>query len=294
MSYTFHEFPHTRNYDSDLRELIQIVREMDEYLASLETTIEQLEEALKDIPNMQNAIKVSQQITADLPTIRSGIQTLKDADVLFAGQIAGLNGRLDVIDLKFDLVYEYIDKADYLLLLKMNQYKIELQNQIDALREALAQIDTNTVNPWHEELGKIPLQKNIQLMYMDLADRVPLAMEYSELGLTADEYASLELSAYEYAVRGDKHLHLHWVFSPVYGWKQEISNVLTSIVNAVFGTLSASDYSALDMTADEYASMDMTSEDYQRYNPTATSGYLRVSPSGTGLTKTQYEHIELV
>ena len=294
MSYTFHEFPHTRNYDSDLRELIQIVREMDEYLASLETTIEQLEEALKDIPDMQNAIKVLQQITADLPTIRSDIQNLKDADVLLAGQIAGINGRLDVIDLKFDLVYEYIDKADYLLLLKMNQYKIELQNQIDALREALTQIDTNAVNPWHEELGKVPLQKNVQLMYMDLADRVPLAMEYSELGLTADEYASLELSAYEYAVRGDKHLHLHWVFSPVYGWKQEISNVLTSITNAVFGTLSASDYSALDMTADEYASMDMTSENYQRYNPTATSGYLRVSPSGTGLTKMQYEHIELV
>lgn len=294
MPYTFHEFPHTRNYDSDLREMIGIVRDIEEYLGTIDDTITQLQEAIKDIDSMKNAIAALESATSDLPSIRNQIAELYVNDSIMVERIESLETWINTLENRFDLVYQYIDAQDHLISLRVEMYRITLQEQIDAIRARLSEIDTTSRNPWHYELGYVDLQKNVNLMYADLADEVPIARDYSELGLTAEEYASLELTAYEYAVRGRKHLHMYWVYSPVYGWKQEISNVLTSIVNAIFGTLSASDYSALDMTADEYASMDMTSEDYQRYNPTATSGYLRVSPSGNGLTKTQYEHIELV
>lgn len=287
MGFTWEEFPSADYYNSDLRQILHFVRKMYERLESYDDVIASLQEAVKDIDSMKDAILALQVATSDLDVIRQDISDLKI-------DYSSIDVRIENLNTQVALLKDYVDSENNIQDIRIEEYRIALQEEIDELRRIISEIDTDSVNPWHTELGKVHLAKNFRLTYGDLADECPTAQEYAGLGLSAADYAELELPAIEYCTRGKKHLHMYWVYSPVYGWRQEISNVLTSIVNAVFGTLSASDYSALDMTADEYSSMNMTSEDYQRYNPTATTGYLRVSPSGNGLTKTQFEHIELV
>lgn len=307
MPYTFHEFPHTRNYDSDLRELINIVREMDEYLASLEATIEQLEEGLKDIDGMKSAIAALQIITSEIPGMQKDIAGLVVDNTYLHTAVSSLEQRLNSVDTRFDLVYEYIDAQDANIRLRLERYRIEIRNELNLIWQKLSEINTVATNPWHYELGEIPFQKNIGFIYQDLSDAVPTAEEYCSLGLTAGQYAAFDLTAYEYATHGKKKLHYYWVFSPVYGWRQEISNVLSSIVNYEKGTMSASDYAALDMTAEEYATLDLTAEEYisypevnyvtanevQQMIQTALVGTVAYSQEGTGITSEEYAGLEI-
>ena len=80
------------------------------------------------------------------------------------------------------------------------------------------------------------------------------------------EYDTYNLTAYEYARFGFKMLHLDFVFSPIYGFKQSVDNVLTSILNWIEGTLSADGYTALNLTADDYTALNLSAADYYSYN----------------------------
>lgn len=287
--FSTHEFPHTRNYDSDLREVLYYMREFEEALNHFEEVIVGFEDAIKDIDSMKAAIKALQDATADLNIIRNDIDRLFKDTSTMADSIQSIKGTLVVLDGRIGALKTYVDSENYRLSVEMQFHVIMLQNQIDELREAIMRIDTSFVNPWHQEMGRVNLQDNVNFFYSDLADAIPTAEEYCRLGLTADEYAAYELPAKEYCLRGKKHLHFYWVYAPVYGWRQEISNVLTSIVNAIKGTMSASEYSALDLDADAYAALDLTSEEYFSYG--SQHGNVTVSPSNIGLTKLQYERL---
>lgn len=307
MPFTYHEFPHTRNYDSDLRELIQIVRDIEDYLVSLDDVISSLEEALKGIEGMQKAITELQTITSEIPSMRRDIAGLILDNANLHTIVSSLERRLDGIDSRFDLVYEYVDAQDAIIKLRLERYQIETRNELNLIWRKLNEINTTATNPWHYEFGEIPFQRNIGFIYQDLADAVPTAEEYCSLGLTAGQYAAFDLPAYEYATHGKRKLHYYWVFSPVYGWRQEVSNVLSSIVNYERGTMSASDYAALDMTAEEYATLDLTAEEYisypdlgyvteaevQQMIQTALVGTVAYSQAGTGITSEQYAGLEV-
>ena len=206
--------------------------------------------------------------------------------------------RKELTDLFNSITFEFEEELK-MLQLKVNQLKVNLQSQIDELREIVDKIDTMVVNPWHSNLGKVTQQKNVSLMYQDLADHVPTASEYCQESLTADEYSGIGLTAREYVNRGREKLHMLWVFSPSYGWRQEISNVLTSILDFVYDVYSATAYSELDLTADEYSALDLTADGYYLANYHGgggggdTRGFVKYDAIGTGLTRREYEHLEV-
>ncbi len=49
MGFTFNEFPWTKYYDSDLREVLKYMKEFESTLNSYESVIEELQEALSEI-----------------------------------------------------------------------------------------------------------------------------------------------------------------------------------------------------------------------------------------------------
>ena len=164
---------------------------------------------------------------------------------------------------------KYVDFEERLtmLQLKLNQMKVNLQSQIDDINERLAELETEVLNPWRTELGKIPLSKNIKYIYRDLADSVPTASEYCTCNLTATQYSAKDMTAFDYVQRGKKLLHLDWLFSPVFGWLQEANNVLTSIVDWLCDTITANVYAEMDLTADDYNNLNLTAQDYYKFNP---------------------------
>ena len=176
-------------------------------------------------------------------------------------------------------------------MLKINQIKANLQAEIDEILRIIEEIDTSVYNSWMNE--KVSNQVNTDFAFNHLADECLTASQYDSLGLTSDDYAEFDITSRDYQEFGKDSLHFKWVFSPTYGFKQEINNVLTSIVNFISGTISATQYSDLDLTADEYDSLDLTSEDYFKYNPFSDRGFVSVDPSGIGLTVEQYAHLNV-
>lgn len=295
MNNFFHKYPYTNFHELNLDWILSKIIEFDSKLKSWTEIVEELQSHLAEIDSFEERLEALESATSDLNEIRAHLTNLDSEIELTNERINDLVTEFSMIDIRFDEVNRhfdnlkmYIDNRDEALARDYNNkiYELEvklrvafkmLEDEIDLLLQIVNQIDTSAYNPWPRIIGKESIQKNINYAYEDLADNIPLAMEYQELGLTASEYAAFTMTAREYALRGRIHLHMDFVYSPVYGFKQNISNVLTSIVNFICGTFSATEYAALDLTADEYAALDLTSEQYFSFNT-----------NGTGLTASDY------
>lgn len=305
MAFSFNEFPWTKYYDSDLRQILKYMRNFEAKLKSYDSIIAELKEALEGIGDMEQRITALELATSDLASIYS---RLTDLENLHSADVKRLQGEIDALALVVDNIETtisgikaYVDSRDNVLMADYNAkfYQVYvdmwsifngLKNRIIALAEIVSKIDTMAYNPWQRSISKVNLQTNMNYAYADLADMALTAEEYAELGVTATQYSSWNLSAYEYSVRGRKWFHLDFVYSPVYGFRQNISNVLTSIINYVKGTITADEYSTLNLSAYDYEQLDMTADDYYSY----MSGQSYLGLGQNGLTANQYSEIGVV
>lgn len=304
MGFTFEEFPNSDYYDSDLREILMYVRKISAYLKSLDAIIEELREGLARLDQIEadvdKLLAEYDDILARTKALEDELSSVENHLTSLDLSIEELTHRINLIDIQLGAVYQYVDdtyavlRAEYkqdfnLLLLKINQIKVNLEVEIEELRERVDSIDTSVYNSWMNRV--VTPQENSDFAFNHLADECLTAEEYMSLGYTASDYANLDITSREYQEFGKKKTHFNWVYNPVAGWRQEISNVLTAIVNFVCNTLTATAYASLDLTADEYTALDLTSEQYFRYNPLASSGNIILDPNGTGLTSEQYSHL---
>lgn len=279
------------SYYESICKLVAKINEVIEQFDDWSDVIAELQKAITDIDDMKSDISTINLAIAgindNLTTLEKAIDSVNDYAKTLETRIStneesianitqmlvnfntNVDEKLQELEKKLTKMINSInsDFTDELkmLQLKVNQMKVNFQSQLDVLRERMDNIDTSLINPWHSELGRVSPDKNSQLVYNDLADCVPLASEYTSLGLSADKYNEFDLTAMDYARRGKDKLHYYWVFSPVFGFRQEISNVLTSIVDYIKGTYTADEYAAIDMTADEYSALNMTAQEYYEY-----------------------------
>lgn len=281
MANFFHKYPYENFHELNLDWILEQIKEFGTTLDSYKEVAEELEEALQQLPNYESRLDALESLTDGLDStllaINNSINGLISEDVSLQNQIDALKREFDLFDANFDAVYKYIDSqiavvnSDVDAKLDAFRYSIsydliKLQKEVDSLRKIIEQLDTSVLNPWHPELGRVNQDKNQKLVYNDLADECLTAEEYCSLGLSASDYESFDLTAIKYAEFGKKKLHFYWVYAPVEGFRQEISNVLTSIINNVFNTITADVYASLDMTADDYLALDLTASGYQKYN----------------------------
>lgn len=277
------KYPQVNDEILNLDWVIKKIKSMDGMLDEWIEQAEELKQMLLDtIPGMQGdisdlqaAVNQINQNIADLQEIRNNIATLKAVD-------QDLQKQIDAIDTNYDLIFQKIAEvnaridniaevvgAEFLAAVRALQIdfykmKFELEQEMNELKARMDAIDTSVYNPWAGY--RVDQDVNAKMIYADLSDMIPTAAEYSGLGLSASDYAAYDLTAYEYAVRGKKHFHFEWVYAPILGIRQSVSNVLTSIINFIMGTYTATEYAALDLTADEYAALDLTAEEYYSYN----------------------------
>lgn len=306
MGFTFEEFPDADYYRSDLRAVLKYVRSISEYLKTLDSVIEELREGLARLDAIEDNVNLLNDEFEDLHIKVTGLITdVRDIQIHLESldfSIEELTHKINLIDIEVRAVYQYVDdklaelQAQYqqdfnLLQLKINQIKISLENEIEELRERVDSIDTSVYNSWINRV--VSPQELNDFSYNHLADECLTAEEYVSLGYTAADYAALDITSRDYQEFGKKKTRFNWVFSPVYGTRQAIHNVLSSIVNFLCNTMTSTQYTSLDMTADEYAALDLIAEAYLRYNPFTTSGNIVLNPSGTGLTSDQYSHLSI-
>lgn len=299
----FHEYPYQNNHELNLDWILSELNKFREKFHEWEQTITELQEALEDIDDWETRIVALETITQKIPVIEKALNdltNLEKADVQnLKAMIDDLQKQINELDIAALKVY--VDSHDNMLQADYNKKFADsyfvmyslfngLKERLEILAELVAKIDTMAFNPWTRTLEKESLQTNLNYAYADLADLVPTAEQYAELGLTATEYNTFDLLARDYSVFGKIRLKMHYVFSPVFGFKQELNNVLTSIVNYIKGTMSADEYTALDLTADEYTALDITALDYYSYN----NVYGLLALGGEGLTAAQYATIHQI
>lgn len=283
-------------YDEAIAELRQAIVDID----TMKTNIAELQEG---VISLQNAITSINDI---IDTINSRLDDAESSISNLVNLVANINNDIDskIEALRKELTNLFNSFTDnfteelQLLQLKVNQMKVNMQFQIDELNRRVDSIDTSVINPWHTELGKVSVAKNNQLVYRDLSDNTPTASDYCKMNLSAEDYSKLDITAMEYAQNGKSKIHLDWVFSPAYGFLQEINNVLTSILNFVYDTYTADAYSELDLTSDEYADLSYSADDYLKANYSGggggsgdTRGFIKYDISNSGLTRREFEHL---
>ena len=300
MGFAVDEFPFASEYDSDLRAVLKYVREIKGKIDSYDEIIAELKAALENIQGMDARITALEIATSDLNDIRthlshidmeiSGIVNQHSIDVdRLQKQIDALKASVQAFDSDIEAARAYslylYNKLKYELESEITEYFMDVyatvravQNEVREIKKRLDKIDTSVINPWHTELGRVTQDINNKLVYGDLADECLTAEQYCKLSLTAEQYAVYQLPASWYAEFGKTKLPYRWVYSPAFGFKQDINVVLTSILNAIMDTLTADEYAALDLDADGYALLDLTSWDY--FSFMADEGYLKLGDNG--------------
>lgn len=301
------KYPYVNDEVLNLDWILSKIKEMESSLAAWESTAKELETALGDINTMK----------ADIYTLQTDITALKANTKDLEGLVTSLSLIVNSHSRTIDSILEDIDFIDEeinhlfarlksevrLLNEKLNTLKYDLQQDynikfvhvydlLEVLQTEIELIDTSVLNPWHAELGLISPDENNKLIYSDLADGCLTAEEYCILGYNASEFADFEISAIDYAKFSKKRLRYLWVYMPVEGTRQEISNVLCSIVDNLYNTYTSTEYSALDLDSDGYSALDLTAEGYLKIN-SHISGLLSISDAGSGLTANEYEHINI-
>lgn len=303
----FTKYPYQNDEILNLDWVLSELSKFKEAYETLDEIIAELKEQLKELDDWENRIEALENLTssmaATIPVIEKAIADLSNlqaADVKYLKQlIDDLQNQINALDIS--ALKAYVDSRDNELMADYNNKIYEnyvvtyslfnaLKERVELLAKIIADLDTKAYNPWARRLTKESLQQNLDYAYADLADLVPTAEEYASLGLSAEAYEDYEMLARDYCLRGKKILRLFYVYSPTFGFKQEINNVLTSIVNFVKGTMSADEYTALDIDADAYTALDISAAEYYSYNNSL--GY--IGTGGSGLSSTEYSSLQVL
>lgn len=273
-----HKYPIENLHELDLSWMIKDVQQMEAILAEWEQVINELKDDVAKFDELAadvNAINdriadydviksITYQNQSDIKEFLTGFNTLVETVTRLQNALTQvLKDANAYTDSKFELMQVILNNKLYELQLKMNQMKVNIQSQIDALSMRIDDIDTTCINPWGR--GRLSIQDNLNHAYSDLADMVPTASEYDAKDLSADEYDEYDLTALNYAEFGHKLLHMDFIPSSIFGFVNSHYQALCSVIEFIKGTMSADDYAALNLTADDYDALDITAADYYSY-----------------------------
>lgn len=269
MAFGNYEFPHSHNYDSDLRELIELVKEYrDDYGRILST----IDEIVSEFEKIQLEFsELSNKVDGMFEYIDDEIATQ------FAIYEAQLNIRLrkmqDEIDEAYELIAQILPAAKAYADAKDEVVKAELRNEMQTLLEIIfARLEE--IEKEIEQLGlaainpltgyKEPVNKVIDSIAEAYKVHALTNNEYEDLDLTNDQYATYQLFDKQYVVEGKKLLQRKWLncLNPATGQLTRESNVNSWIATMCANTLTATEYAAQNLTNDQYTALQLTNLDY--------------------------------
>lgn len=304
-----------------LNEAIKLVNELQESVEELSTLIHGFDDR---ITANSNAIA---QLQTDLAALTVNVNNYRTELLNMLDDVEDkLSGRLDVVEAQ-----QAIDVAD---IAELKNITDDLQAQIDKwndltgdatkalkayvdqrvaelklihdtdmlkldaiIKDILEQLAQRPINDVYNYplASRVNFDVNNWQLYNDLTNALT-ANEYCELNLSADDYLDYDITAMNYLRNGRKMLHYDYVYMPVSGAKQEVSNAMTEALNWIWGTLSAAGYADLQLTADEYAALALDNNQYRRYykadGDDVASVHDFIVSNGQGITSGVYKTLQ--
>lgn len=290
---------------TDIEEAVEEVRGYLDQLETMENNISTLITGLAELKQVvadnkeeaqNNLDKVQALLQQAIDDVQSNLDTKadelqkqinsNDVDITELGKKIDSNKELtdkdiEIINETLDSLQKQIDALDTVNKTYILQIQTWVQQELDSYREAVnvdivdLQFrvkdienrikDLVAVDVWNYPLNqRVSLDVNNDQLYKDLGNALT-EEQYASLGITAEEYAEKELNAMQYLRFSRDLLHYDWVYMPVSGVRQEVSNALTEIINYLWETTTAEGYAEAGLTAEEYAELGLDNNAYRKY-----------------------------
>lgn len=315
MGYTRDEFPNTSYYKSDLKEILKYMREFESKLSAYDKVIEEVRIAIEQMQgfdsritnlesetaDLQNHIDVIEPKLAELKTsieyIYTTLSEIDDWKELTDAKLLILGNRIDRLRIYVDDMDKAI-MADYnskfiLYNLKLNQMKNQLMGLINGLIERFAYVLEHLSSDVYNPISatRITFDDNNRDIYANLRYGAITEERFAELGLTEEQLQAINLRQKDFAFNSVYFLKDFYVHSPCAGTRMSPFQVASDILCFLCGTMTESEFAALNLTEEEFEALGLTEEQYLRYN-SSRSGVV-VDPNGSGLTEQQYQHLNV-
>lgn len=292
------EFPYTKNYDDDLREVISLMQELkttyNSILENMNYLKEQFEELKKEFEELPAIVKaLEQKVDAVIAEVNARMDALET-------QFEGLENEYEKLkDLvkTLEVLYEHFERVVDLKIRKNNLMlydiiagvQVKLENEIEELREEIKNIGRhdlfNRLEGFVQPIGTV-----VQDYYEGLRIHAITNSEFDQLQLTNTQFEAFRLTNRTFNRAGRDWLNHFFQFTginPATGHKTRESNVNSYLLNLMVGTQPNSYWS---LTNDEYAALNLTNEErlyYDRVPQLLPSGLVMHSAEGTGLTNAE-------
>lgn len=330
MSFSNFEFPNTDFYNSDLRELIAMYRNLVKEYDGIQDDITDIRNNIEDIVN-KYLDKDLGQFKADLlTTVNNELTKLEKETAEFkkdienelaefeAGtmvSITNLRQSIELFEAKVDTRIINIENQISKVYIELSEYKHEMaelfniqRNElIEYIKEHIEQITRlYVVNPF------TGAYEDVQIVLNDMAKYVTqgyglTAKEYDDLKLRAAEYDAKRISAEKYSSRGIllffKELYLR-MRSPFTGEYDSYEHVIYTLSNMHRGAYTAEQYDGEGWDADTYDAKNWTAYEYDwAVKPVDFIGLINqlkaelvnVVEIGTGgLSATDYSNLQIL
>jgi len=292
MAFGNFEFPNASVYDSDLREVLRIIKKLTDSYNDIVETVNEVETLSEETKAQVLALKV--ELENALGTIDDKIaKLLKEAISEYQGEIDAINIKIDMLNTKYDGLKDYVDNVDnenrIWTLLSITSITAKLQTQINELYD-LVKENYTVYNPLRA------LWQNANKAVNDLYEAERYGgltnAELSHYDMTNEQFAQRNLCNYDIAI------NLRWILEdygvrrtvhPAYGTRTIPYNADSFIWTEFLGTMSNEQFINLDLTNEEFAALNLTNQEYMEYraNPRYLDGVGFVDTSGSGLTNNE-------
>lgn len=275
MSFTNYEFPNVSNYDSDLRELLKLFKELYDNYDSIYTQfneiVAQFAEFQRIIDALPNTIdtKVRESVEAQMAIIQAEI------DAQFASMTARIDA-LQALTYGFnDLVNEtreynenYTDNAVAVLNADVLNYRAQIYTRIAQIEAEIEALQWELPDIYNIAKGE---NTSIVECIYDCYDAVRVhaltALECDSANLTASAYDALEINAIDFDTIGNWKIYgkpCEYVINPYTAQRDTLQNVLWEIARADIQPvpITASEYDTLELTADNYDTREITAYNF--------------------------------
>lgn len=279
MAFSNYEFPNANFYDSDLRELIRMYKELLKIYQNLKQEIQDtidfvnaFEEHAQDLIKHEIAIVMSQYLQR-LTAVEALVAELERQLGQETGQIRQLRIDLEALQLTVFQNYQEL-KSDYMTLLQLfHDYKHSIELIYDGKQQELERYIIEHVT--HLERLEVinPITgryENVQLVL----DQIVKSMSQS-YGLTAAEYDAMQLTAFEYDSKritaleySTKAYFIFWnirqglIRDPFSGSMLNFERVIQKLADLHRYSLTAKEYDNLELEAIMYDNKQITAKQY--------------------------------
>lgn len=314
MAFQFHEFPHTHNYDDDLREVLYAMATLQETYDELLTQLEALRTEFEQLSDDVDA-KIA-AIDARVNALYTAFENVLEEFSKFQSQLNVLSTRLDnqqkeiedindLYNALLEAFNEYKDLVPTLIDNKINIYNKEIKKYINEIFLELYKMIEEIEKELHEKEAwrmynrLTGITENtvdvINSYYEGLRVHCITVSEYGELQLSARKYEEFNITNIQYATMSRDMLNRYWMFSsinPFTGLNNSQNNINSWLATEHLGTISIKQYDNLEWTITEYDTKLIKVREYlsmKRDGTIERAGLITFD--GAGLTVYEYDNI---